>query len=70
MCDYKVDTSTIEGKLLFVAISRLQYLYKDKTRAEILHMLLDAVGQFEIAVHPHARGADCGKNTKNHPYIL
>jgi hypothetical protein len=42
----ELDTTTTEGKILSVALSRLQCLYTDKSKLEILNMLNNTVYSF------------------------
>ncbi|KKS11426.1 MAG: hypothetical protein UU63_C0006G0016 [Candidatus Uhrbacteria bacterium GW2011_GWF2_41_430] len=43
----ELDTTTPEGKLLSVALSRLLQLYPDKNRQQILDELLKVCNSFE-----------------------
>lgn len=43
-----IDTTTTEGKLLSIALSRLLYLYPDKNRQQILNELMSTLNSFSL----------------------
>jgi hypothetical protein len=47
MTEADIDTSTMEGKMLRIAISIIQGLHKEKTRDEIIRLLERVVIEFE-----------------------